>query len=68
MSANNVIAQSLGGEKEILDNVSTVADARAKLGLASDYQATVNGMSASDSHTLSDGNYVAFARKVKGGN
>lgn len=68
MSAKNVIAQTLGGEKEVLDNVDTVSDARAKLGLASDYSATVNGTASSDSTTLRDGDYVAFSRKVKGGN
>jgi len=67
MSANNVIAQTLGGSKEILDGVDTVSDARQKLGLASDYSATVNGTTGSDSTTLRDGDYVAFSRKVKGG-
>ena len=65
--ANNVIAQQLGGSKQILDGVGTVSDARQKMGLGSDYTATVNGASADDSKSLRDGDYVAFSRKVKGG-
>jgi hypothetical protein len=67
MSANNVIIQVLGGSKIVSDDCSTVADARAKAGVSSQYQATVNDAEASDSYQLDDGDFVTFTEKVKGG-
>lgn len=64
--AKNVIAQVLGGEKKVLDDVYTVADVKAKLG-ASAYTASVNGSPASDSESLEDGDFVSLSQAVKGG-
>jgi len=68
MSAENVIAQVLGGAKKVLDNVTTVGQAREQMGLEKDYAATVNGEAQSDDYTLRGGDFVSFSRKVKGGN
>lgn len=67
MQAKNVISQVLGGDKAVLDDVSTVADARERMGLSADYSATVNGEPASGDTGLRDNDFVAFSRKVKGG-
>lgn len=68
MAANNVIAQVLGSDKKVLDGVSTVAQVRDKMNVSSDYGATVNGEAAHDSDPVADNDFVAFSRKVKGGN
>lgn len=64
--AKNVIAQVLGGEKKILDDVNTVADVTSKLGVAG-YTATVNGDQQSPSYELDDGDFVSLSQAVKGG-
>ncbi len=64
--ANNVVAQVLGGDKKVLDNVETVGDVKAQLAV-SGYSATVNGDTASDSDELSDGDFVSLSQAVKGG-
>lgn len=64
--ASNVVAQVLGGEKKVLDNVGTVSDVKAKLN-AQSYTATVNGDSANDDQELENGDFVSLAQAVKGG-
>ena len=68
MAASNVIAQVLGGDKQVLDGVTNVGDVRAEMDLTADYQATVNGEAANDSTVLRSNDFVSFTRKVKGGN
>jgi hypothetical protein len=65
-TVNNVIAQVTGGAKKILDGVSTAKDIRLALNLGENYIASINGNPASDSDTLSQGDFVTFAEKVKG--
>lgn len=66
--AKNVIAQVLGGEKKILDDVMTVADAADSLDIsASEYAVAVNGNAVESGYQLNDGNFVTFTKKVKGG-
>jgi len=38
MAASNVIAQQLGGDKVVLDDVNTVSDCRRKLNLDRDWE------------------------------
>lgn len=64
--ANNVIAQVLGGEKKVLDNVSTVRDAQTRLG-AEGYTAAINGSPANVDEALDEGDIVTFSKAVKGG-
>lgn len=64
---NNVIAQVFGGEKKVLDGVSTVADVKAKMGCTANYAALVNGSPAADSDELSEGDFVTLSVAVKGG-
>jgi hypothetical protein len=66
MSVSNVIAQVSGGEKKVLDNVTTVGDVKEILKLAANYQGAIDGVPADDSAELSVGDYVTFAEKVKG--
>lgn len=65
--ARNIIAQAVGGQKRVLENVSTVGEARSALGLDAAYSADVNGTgSKPDSFILNEGDFVAFAPQVKG--
>jgi molybdopterin converting factor small subunit len=64
--AQNVIAQVLGGEKKILDNVVTVKDVQSKLSVDG-YTATVNGNTETADYQLEDGDFVSLAPAVKGG-
>lgn len=64
--AKNVIAQVLGGEKKVLDNVETVGDVKQQLGVTG-YTATVNGDTQSDGYDLEDGDFVSLSQAVKGG-
>lgn len=64
--ARNVVAQVLGGEKKVLDDVSTVAEVTSKLGV-SGYTATVNGSQATPDEELQDGDFVSLSQAVKGG-
>ena len=65
--ANNVVLHAAGGSKRVEDNVNTVADAKARLGLDSTYTAFVNGEAATDSTQLHDSDFVTFSKSVKGG-
>lgn len=67
MAAKDVIAQVVGGEKKVVEGVENVAQVREKMGLSSDYTATVNTDPVDDNFTLRANDYVAFTRKVKGG-
>lgn len=64
--ANNVVAQVLGGEKKVLDNVNTVGDVKEELG-AEAYTASVNGDPAKNDYQLDDGDFVSLSQAVKGG-
>lgn len=64
--AKNVIAQALGGSKQVYDDVYTVKDVRNKLGLGTQYKAMVDGRNAEDNTSVTDGNYVSFSEQVKG--
>jgi sulfur carrier protein ThiS len=64
--ANNVIAQVLGGAKQVLDNVNSISDLKQKLNLAQ-YTATLNGSPAADDENLTDGDFVTLSQAVKGG-
>lgn len=64
--ARNVVAQVLGGEKKVFDDVRTVKDVTDKLGVTG-YTATVNGDQQSASHELDDGDFVSLSQAVKGG-
>lgn len=65
--AQNIVGQVLGGKKEVLDGVSTVADVRAKLGATGNYTASINGVPASDLDEVTDGDFVSLSQAVKGG-
>lgn len=65
--AKNVIAQVLGGEKKVFDDVNTVSDVKSKLGASTGYTAAINGEPAEDSQTLEDGDVVTLSKAVKGG-
>lgn len=64
--ARNIIAQVLGGEKKVLDDVHTVGDVTQKLGV-SGYTATVNGDQQKADYQLEDGDFVSLSQAVKGG-
>ncbi len=66
--AKKVRAQVLGGtEKEISANASTVNDVKNELGLSGDYTAQINGEDAEMSDSISDFQFITFAKAVKGG-
>lgn len=60
-----VFAQAAGGEIKRID-VSTVSEARAKLALPDNYQATVNESVEESDYELDEGDFVAFTVKTKG--
>jgi len=60
-----ITAQVVGGAAKALE-AATVAEVRAKLGLATNYQAAINGEPAEDTDNLEVGNFVTFAPQVKG--
>lgn len=64
--AKNVIAQILGADKKVLDDVATVGEVKSKLN-ATGYTASVNGDSQTDSFGLEDGDFVLLSQAVKGG-
>jgi hypothetical protein len=64
--ANNVIGQVLGGSRQILDDVKTVGEVKAKMG-ATGYTAAINGNPAEDSAEVVEGNIVTLSKAVKGG-
>jgi sulfur carrier protein ThiS len=64
--ATNVVAQKLGGEKRVLDNVNTVRDVQTQMS-ADGYTASVNGDPAKSDTRLNDGDFVSLAQPVKGG-
>jgi hypothetical protein len=61
-----VTAKAVGGQAQALSDVESVADARAKLGLAANYAASINGEPAEDGDQLEDGMFLTFAPQVKG--
>lgn len=66
--ATNVIGHVIGADKQVFDGVDTVADVKKKLGIEGQtFAATVNGEPAEDSDEVNEGDYVTFARAVKGG-
>ncbi len=65
--ASNVIAQVLGGNKQVLDGVDTVFDVKKKLDVATGYTASVNGNPATDDQELDDNDFVSLSQAVKGG-
>lgn len=65
--ANNIIAQVMGGSKQVLDGVSTVGEAKTKLGCTEGYLGYVNGSPENDCFSLEDGDMVTFSKAVKGG-
>lgn len=65
--ASNIMAQVAGGTKQVVENVQTVRDVAQKMGIESGYTATVNGDTAEMSEELSEGDFVSFAKSVKGG-
>lgn len=64
--ARNVVAQVLGGEKKVFDDVNTVKDVTNKLGVTG-YTATVNGDQQGPDYQLDDGDFVSLSQAVKGG-
>ncbi len=64
--ASNVIVQVLGGSKKVIDNVNSIADIKAQLGV-SGYTAQINMEPASDNEQVSDGDFVSLSQAVKGG-
>ena len=66
MSTENVIAQVIGGSKQVLDNVETVADVKAKLD-ATNHTALINGQPADDDAEVRSGDFVSLAKAAKGG-
>lgn len=64
--ARNIIAQVLGGEKKVLDDVGTVKDVKVALN-ATSYTATVNGDQQADHYEVEDGDFVSLSQAVKGG-
>ena len=64
--SDNVIALATGGERKLVDGVSTVADVKAKLNLTANYIGSINGTPANDSDAVEAGDFVTFAEKVKG--
>jgi len=63
--AMKITAQVMGGQPKVFDDVETVKDIKAKLGV-SNHTATVNGEPASDDQELSDYEFVTLAPAVKG--
>jgi hypothetical protein len=61
-----IIAQVLGGDRKILDDVTTVGQVKEKMGVPT-YTATVNGQPADNSTVLAEGNIVTLSQAVKGG-
>lgn len=64
--ANNVVAQVIGGSKQVLDGVETVADVKAKLD-AKYHVAQINGMPANDDAKVKDSDFLSLAKAAKGG-
>lgn len=65
--ANNVMAQVMGGEKKILENMDTVSDVKNALNCQTGYTALVNGDAAEDDDELNEGDFVTLSKSVKGG-
>lgn len=64
---NTIHAQVVGGHRREIQGAETVGDVRQKMGLDTSYASTLNGSSANDSVQLQDGDFVSFAKSVKGG-
>jgi sulfur carrier protein ThiS len=65
--SKNIIVQVAGGNKQVLDDVYTIAQVKAKLSLSGNYTVSINGEPAQDSDDLNEGDFVSFAQSVKGG-
>lgn len=65
--AKNVMAQVLGGEKKVLDDVFTVGDVKRKLNATTGYTAALNGNAATDNESVEEGDFVSLSQAVKGG-
>lgn len=57
----------MGGAERRVENVRTVGDVKAEMGVGKAYQATVNGSPAGDNHPLGEDDFVSLAPAVKGG-
>ncbi len=64
--ANNVVAQVVGGDKKVLDNVSTLSEVKSKLGYPT-YTGSINGEPAADHDDLDDGDFVSLSQPIKAG-
>lgn len=65
--AQHAIAQVLGGDKTVLENVDTLQDVMDELELDGTYAASVNGEPATPDTEIPEGAFVSFAAPVKGG-
>lgn len=65
--ATKITGQVLGGTAKVIDEVETVRDVLAKLGISGSYTATVNGNPADMDDEVEDYNFVSFSPAVKGG-
>ena len=62
-----VTIEIVGGKTETVEtNANTVAELMSEKGLASNYQATINGDSVQHSEALNSYDYVIFTPAVKG--
>lgn len=64
---SNVVAKVTGGQPKDIEGACSVEDVRKTMGLSDNHEATVNGEPATDKLALSEGDYVIFSEKVKGG-
>jgi hypothetical protein len=67
--ANSVTGQVTGGQSKTFDNVSTIKDLAAQMGLGDNYSVKINGIEAANGYDsgLQDFEFVTFGEKVKGG-
>ena len=67
--ANGITGLRIGGQPQILNDVSTVSAVAAALGLDTDgnYAVKVNNQASDMDAALSDGDFVSFGEKIKGG-
>jgi hypothetical protein len=66
MAVSNIVAQVTGGQKKIVDNVTTIKDLRLQMNLADNYVATMDGTPVNDNDYIKEKAFVSFAEKVKG--
>lgn len=63
--AVDIMAQVVGGKKQIVEGCSTVGEVKQKLGIPG-HTATINGDPADDDQELSEGDFMSLAPAVKG--